>query len=76
MGGPGDLLAAVDVAGYGAGGPGMRGPVPGPVVWWGVRNWNQVNTTCHVKLPNRFTVLEHVTTNTWLTYKFNLSQGS
>lgn len=30
VGGPGDLLAAVDVAGYGAGGPGMRGPVPGP----------------------------------------------
>ena len=49
MGGPGDLLAAVEVAGYGAGGPGMRGPVPGPVVWRGVRNWNQVKTTsCQV----------------------------
>ena len=28
--GPGDLRAAVEVAGYGTGGPGMRGPVPGP----------------------------------------------
>ena len=30
-GGPGDLRAALDVAGYGTGGPGIRGPVPGPV---------------------------------------------